>query len=77
MIETKLKSLLAKQLGVTIESIASDASLVNDLNADSLDLVEIVMSIEKEFSIKVEDHEYVEASTVNKIVDLIKSKLAV
>lgn len=77
MIETKLKSLLAKQLGITSESIASDASLINDLNADSLDLVEIVMSIEKNFSIKLEDNEYAQASTVDKIVKLIESKLVV
>lgn len=77
MIETKLKSLLAKQLGITSESISPNASLTEDLNADSLDLVEIVMSIEREFAIKIEDDEYADASTVDKIAALIKSKMPV
>ena len=75
MTEIKLKSLIAKQFGLPVDNIGINTSLVGDLNADSLDLVEIVMNIEREFNIKIEDTEYVDADTVDKIIKLINSKL--
>jgi acyl carrier protein len=76
MIESKVKQLIAKQLGVVESTIKSDSKLVTDLGADSLDLLEIVMLIEKAFHITVEEDEYATADTLEKIVQLIKSKTA-
>jgi acyl carrier protein len=76
MIESKVKQLIAKQLGVVENTIKPDSKLVSDLGADSLDLLEIVMLIEKAFQITVEEDEYATADTLEKIVQLIKSKTA-
>lgn len=76
-VENKLKQLIGNQLGVLPETIVNNAHLVNDLGADSLDLVEIVMSIESSFAIAIEDDEYDSADTISKIINLINSKLAV
>lgn len=75
MIEQKLKDLLAKQFGIDANDIANDDRLVEELKADSLDLVEIVMAVEKTFGIQIEEFEYQEADTVNKIAMLVDSKL--
>lgn len=75
MIEQKLKDLLAKQFGIDSNSIANDDELVEDLKADSLDLVEIVMAVEKTFGIEIEGPEYQEANTVDKIAKLVHTKL--
>ena len=76
MIESNVKQLIAKQLGVVESTIKPDSKLVADLGADSLDLLEIVMLIEKTFLITVEEDEYATADTLEKIVQLIKSKTA-
>jgi acyl carrier protein len=76
MTESKLKTIVAKQLGITEESIQPDFSLVDDLHADSLDLLDIVMSIEAMFNITIEDTEYADAATIQNIVALIDSKLS-
>jgi acyl carrier protein len=76
MTETKLKNIIADQLGIIQESINLDLSLIDDLRADSLDLVDIVLSIERTFGIAIEDHEYSTATTVGKILSLIESKLS-
>jgi acyl carrier protein len=75
MIEQQLKDLLAKQFGIESANITNTDHLVNDLNADSLDLLEVVMSVEKEFNIQIEESEYQAANTVIKIAELVKSKL--
>lgn len=75
MIEQKLKDLLAKQFGIDADSISNNDRLVEELKADSLDLVEIVMAVEKTFRIQIEESEYQEANTVEKISMLVASKL--
>jgi len=75
MIEQKLKDLLAKQFGIDADSISNNDRLVEELKADSLDLVEIVMAVEKTFRIQIEESEYQEANTVEKISMLVDSKL--
>lgn len=76
MTEAKLKSIIAKQLGITEDSMTLDSALVEDLHADSLDLLDIVMGIESAFAITIEDHEYSDANTIGKIIALIDSKLS-
>jgi acyl carrier protein len=73
-IDESLKLVLSRQFGVETDKIHNETHLVNDLGADSLDLIEIVMNIEHVFSIKIEEEEYQNASTISKIVELIKLK---
>jgi len=75
MTEEKLKKIIANQLGIESDSISLENKIVDDLGADSLDIVEIVMDVENSFSIKIEDAEYQDADTVQKIVDLINIKI--
>jgi acyl carrier protein len=75
MTEQVLRTILAKQLGRTEDSIDLQARLVEDLGADSLDLLDIVMSIESSFNIAIEDHEYTSSNTVERVLALIESKI--
>ena len=74
MIETNLKSILSKQFGQLTETIGDTDHLVNDLGADSLDLLEIVLAIESNFSIKIYEHEYEQAMTVDQLSTMIQNK---
>ena len=75
MVEEKLKTIIANQLGIESSVILVDKKIVNDLGADSLDIIEIVMDVENTFGITIEDAEYQDADTVQKIIDLINSKI--
>ena len=75
MLEEKLKLILSKQIGVDSTLISMSDLIVDDLGADSLDIVEIIMDVENEFKIKIYDNEYQDADTVQKIADLIRSKI--
>lgn len=74
-VEEVLKQIVADQLGRSIEEININDELINDLGADSLDAVEITVSIEEQFGIKIEDAEYVDLKTLNEYANLIKTKL--
>ncbi len=69
----KVKELIAKQLNKTIEEIAEDKEVVKDLGADSLDVVEMLMSLEEEFSITVPEEDAVNIKTVGDIINLIEN----
>ncbi len=71
----KVKSLIVQSLGVSAEEINPDASFIDDLGADSLDIVELVMMIEKEFDIEIPDEDAEKISTVQDAVDYIKEAL--
>ncbi len=71
----KVKNIIADKLGVEPTSINEDSSFIDDLGADSLDVVDIVMAFEDEFGIKVEDEELEKFSTVKDVVEYIKSKM--
>lgn len=75
MIENKLKKIIADQLGMDPAAINLTDALVADLGADSLDLVELVVSIEQQFDIKIENDEYEDLTQVHEVVELIGSKL--
>ncbi len=72
---TKFQELTAEVLSVEPDQITLEAKFEDDLNADSLDLVEVVMAMEDEFDIKVEESELENVTTVGAAFDLIKSKL--
>lgn len=64
-VEERLKKIIAEQLGVDESQIVPGAHFSKDLNADSLDLVELIMSIEEEFGIEISDEEAEKIETVN------------
>ena len=70
-IEQRIRPLIAEQLGVEEIKVTRNASFVDDLNADSLDLVEMVMSLEEEFKIEISDEDAEKIRTVGDAVDFI------
>lgn len=74
-IEAKVKAAVAEQLGKNVDEISTDASFMEDLGADSLDLVELVMSFENDFGITIPDEDSAELTTVQKAIDYVASKL--
>ena len=72
MILEKLQSLIADQLGVDGNTITMDTNIADDLGADSLDVVELVMSIEDAFGITIEDEKAAELTTVRQVVDYLE-----
>lgn len=75
-IEEKVKDIIAEQLGVKKEEIKPESSFVDDLGADSLDTVEIVMALEEEFAIEIPDEDAEKMSIVGQAIDYIKSKVS-
>ena len=67
--EDKVRSIIAEQLGVKPEEVTPEASFIDDLGADSLDTVELVMALEEEFSIEIPDED---AEKMTKVADAIK-----
>jgi len=70
----KLKKIVVEELGVDESAVRMDATFEEDLEADSLDLVELVMEIEEEFDIKIPDEDAEGLTTVENLVQYIKSK---
>ena len=71
--EDRIKQIIAEQLGVDEEDVTPEASFVDDLGADSLDLVELIMAMEEEFDIKIEDEEAEKIKTVQDVISFIKN----
>lgn len=74
-IEERVKKIVAEQLGAKEEDVTADASFVDDLGADSLDTVELVMALEEEFECEIPDEEAEKITTVQQAVDYIKANL--
>lgn len=68
----KVKGIIVEQLGVEETAVVSEASFIDDLGADSLDIVELIMALEEEFDIEIPDEDAEKISTVNDAVDYIK-----
>ena len=75
-IEQKVIDIVAEQMGVDKAEITRDTSFINDLNADSLDTVELVMEFEDEFEMSIPDEEAEKIQTVGQAIDYIKSVAA-
>lgn len=73
--ESKVREIIINELGVEPEKVTDDASFVEDLGADSLDTVELVMEFEDEFEISIPDEDAETIQTVGAAVDYIESKL--
>ncbi len=72
-IDSRVRKIVAEQLSVTEDKVTDDASFVNDLNADSLDTVELVMALEEEFECAIPDEEAEKITTVKQAIDYIKN----
>ena len=70
-VEDKIKKIIAEKLSVELDEIVPEASFVNDLGADSLDLVELIMSMEEEFDIEISDEESEKLVTVKDVFEYI------
>lgn len=73
-IEEQVRNIVAEQLGVKEEEVTADASFVDDLGADSLDTVELVMALEEAFECEIPDEEAEKITTVQQAVDYIKER---
>lgn len=72
-VEERVKKIVVEQLGVNEGEVSSDASFVDDLGADSLDTVELVMALEEEFDCEIPDEEAEKITTVQQAIDFVKS----
>jgi len=73
-IEDQVKNIVAEQLGVKEEEVTTEASFVDDLGADSLDTVELVMALEEAFECEIPDEEAEKITTVQLAIDYIKAR---
>lgn len=69
--EDRLKKIIADQLSVNEDDVVPEASFIDDLNADSLDLVELIMSLEEEFGVKISDEDAAKILTVQDAMDYL------
>ncbi|MAR60310.1 MAG: acyl carrier protein [Gammaproteobacteria bacterium] len=70
-VDERVKSIVAEQLGIGVDEINNESSFIDDLGADSLDTVELVMALEEEFDIEISDEEAENISTVQTAIDYI------
>ena len=74
-VEERVRKIVIEQLGVKEEEVQSDSSFVDDLGADSLDTVELVMALEEEFQCEIPDEEAEKITTVQQAIDYITNYL--
>jgi acyl carrier protein len=72
-VEAKVKQIIVQQLGVDAEKVTPDASFVDDLGADSLDVVELVMAFEEEFGVEIPDEAAEKIGTVKDAIEFLKA----
>jgi acyl carrier protein len=74
-IDAKVKEIIVEELGVEESEVTPEASFIEDLGADSLDTVELIMKFEEEFDIDIADEEAEKLTTVGKAIEYLKQKL--
>ncbi len=72
MIFDKVKELVAEQLGISQDSIKPESNILEDLGADSLDVIEMLMTLEEEYGITIPDEQIGQVKTIGQIVELIE-----
>ena len=73
-LEERVKEIIVEQLGVNAEQVTPEASFIDDLGADSLDTVELIMAFEEEFGAEIPDEEAEKLTTVGKVTEYLKGK---
>jgi len=73
--EERLRKMIAEQLGVSEDEVVPDASFIDDLNADSLEMVDLIISLEEEFGIQVSDEDAEKIKTVKDAIDYLNDRL--
>jgi len=76
-LEDRVSAIIVEQLGVTKEELAPKASFIDDLGADSLDIVELVMAMEEEFDIEIPDDDAEKIQTIEDVITYVKGKIEV
>ena len=74
-LEDRVSAIIVEQLGVTKEDLAPQASFIDDLGADSLDIVELVMAMEEEFDIEIPDDDAEKIQTIQDVISYVKRKI--
>jgi len=74
-IEERIKSIIVDQLGVALEEVTSEASFIDDLGADSLDIVELIMALEEEYDIEIPDEDAEKIQTVKDVTTYVQNHL--
>ena len=72
-VSERVKGIVAEQLGISIDEINNESSFIDDLGADSLDTVELVMALEEEFDVEISDEQAENISTVQSAIDYINN----
>lgn len=75
-ISERVKGIIVKQLGVNLEEVTPEASFIEDLGADSLDIVELIMALEEEYEMEIPDEDAEKIQTVNDVIKYIQEKQA-
>lgn len=73
-LEEKVIDIIVEQLGVSREQCVPEASFIDDLGADSLDIVELIMEMEENFGIQIADEELEQIRTIKDVIDFLRSK---
>ena len=73
-VEQQVKAIVAEQLGVKLEQVTNNASFVDDLGAESLDTVELVMALEEEFETEIPDEDAEKITTVQQAIDYVNAR---
>jgi len=74
-LEDRVSAIIVEQLGVTKEELTPRASFIDDLGADSLDIVELVMAMEEEFDIEIPDDDAEKIQTIEDVISYVKAKI--
>ena len=72
-VDERVKNIVAEQLGIGVDEISNESSFIDDLGADSLDTVELVMALEEEFDVEISDEQAENISTVQSAIDYISN----
>ena len=75
-VEDKIKEIIVEQLGVAAEEVVPEASFIDDLGADSLDIVELVMAIEEEFGLEIHDEDAERMQNIGDVISYVEERTA-